>query len=342
MKKLREDEIRIAAEAARWQRLLESDDPATIAEFADWVKASPRHLREFMFMEALASAAGTIDPEKKIEIDLDCARREGSVITLARAPAGEQRGRTARWRIPAMIAAGFSALALGLTAWLTPHLLGGWQQYSTAVGEQRDVSLSDGSVVQLNVRSRLRVRFSETSRELQLMEGEALFKVAPDRARPFEVQAGETIIRAVGTAFNVHRTEAQMTVAVLEGKVQIESVTPEPAAPANYLASGETARVERRGAMVRKVRAPVAEAVAWRQRRLVFREETLAVIADEFNRYNKYPQITVVGEAARARRLGGTFDANDTDSLVQLAMRTGDLVAERRDGEIVISASVQP
>lgn len=365
MKKPREDDIRIATEAARWQRALESGDPAASAEFADWVKASPRHLREFMFMEALDAAARQIDPERTLPIAAELQEFDDNVIALpttAAAPTIADRSRVrcvGRW---VAATAATVILAVALVWWQAPGLLGGWERYSTDIGEQRAVELRDGSLLQLNTRSRALVRFNGSTRDVRLIAGEALFKVAHDAARPFRVHTGNAVVRAVGTQFNINRHTHDTTVTVLEGKVEISRVRP-PIALANdssamatstnageerdspiatpsngpsLLSAGEAARIDGPGSISVATVVDVTDSVAWRQRRLVFREEALQTIAEEFNRYNRSPQLIVEGEVLRSRRYGGTFDADDPESFVQFIARTGRVDLHRDSGRIVI------
>jgi transmembrane sensor len=95
--------------------------------------------------------------------------------------------------------------------------------FETGVGEQRFVKLIDGSTVELNSRSRVRIRYSDTERDVDLIEGQALFHVAHDAARPFIVHSGTTLVRAVGTQFDVYRKESGTTVTVVEGRVAVLS-----------------------------------------------------------------------------------------------------------------------
>ena len=115
-----------------------------------------------------------------------------------------------------------------------------------------------------------------------------------------------------------------------------ETPAPATAVPSPVLAAGQAARITRNGELSRDLKLDVSEAIAWRQRRLVFREETLATIAEEFNRYNRHPQIVIEGDIARNRRYGGTFDADDPESLVQFVVQKGDLTVERSASRILI------
>jgi transmembrane sensor len=104
-------------------------------------------------------------------------------------------------------------------------MLSGKQVYETAISQQRTVTLADGSAVQLNTHTRLEVQLSGKLRELHLLEGEALFTVAHDTTRPFEVHVGEAVVRAVGTQFNIRRDVRDTTVSVLEGAVHVSAIT---------------------------------------------------------------------------------------------------------------------
>lgn len=95
--------------------------------------------------------------------------------------------------------------------------------YETALGEHRTVVLDDGSRVDLNTATHLTVHLSRDRRAVALETGEVLFEVAPDPARPFVVTAGALRIRDIGTRFDVDRRPERVTVAVLEGRVQIDA-----------------------------------------------------------------------------------------------------------------------
>ena len=347
MRTPRTDDFRIATEAARWQRELERGDAKSRAEFADWIKASPRHVREFMFMEALDAAAKNLDASIPIERNLGLTDDDRKV-ELLRSPTDVDEPHAPRWKTATLRLATAASVALvAIAVWLIPANSDGWDGYATDTGERRTFDLDDGSVLQLNTQSRIRVRYTPAGREVRLLAGEALFKVAHDPSRPFRVRTDDAVIRAVGTQFNVNRRTGGTTIAVVEGKVEVAPKigmnshveTPSSQAPGEsrdqLLSAGEAARIEE-NVVVRTARITVAEATAWRQRRLVFNEETLAGIAEEFNRYNRVPQLIIEGEAARARRYGGTFDADDPEALIAFISRSGALDVTRRGERITV------
>ncbi len=93
--------------------------------------------------------------------------------------------------------------------------------YSTDIGERRSITLADGSTVDLNARSKLRIEFSSAERRVELLDGQALFQVAKDKQRPFIVHSGDATVRAVGTQFDVYRKDSGTTITVLEGRVAV-------------------------------------------------------------------------------------------------------------------------
>ena len=347
----RRDTLRVAEEAAEWLEELAVGGTEARVEFAAWLRRSPRHIEEFLLMKALDREAQQLDPERLLAVPPMRADLLGNVAALELDASPRRRGASVRaraassWRWGSM-AAGLLLMALGLL-WLAT-MPGSEKRIVTGIGEQRAIELDDGSIVQLNARSRLQVSFSSARRELHLMEGEALFKVARDASRPFLVRTPSAVIQAVGTQFNVYRRGGDTTVSVIEGTVRIEPVSAAGGAMrqaasaaaaqgAALFSAGEEARIVASGALSRAP-SDVAAATAWRQRRLIFKGNALAEIADEFNRYNRGVQIRIEGEALRARRYGGTFDADDPQSLVDFLRPQPGLQIREEGAEIRISA----
>lgn len=332
---------RIAEEAAHWLIELE-DGTADLSRFTSWLEASPRHVEELLLASALWNTIGTVDGDREIDVDALVVRARDNVQPLeGRLPTPREvpQRRTMRrgW-----LGAAVAALCLAGVFWA--NLSSRELQYATAVGEQRTFKLPDGSVVTLNTRSRIEVRFADTQRVVELVAGEALFDVEHDAERPFSVLAGGAVVRAIGTQFNVHRTASSTTVSVLQGVVQVSSLDASrsrgtgtgrtDAASGERLNAGEQAQVSPSGSLLR-VSAEIERVMAWRERRLVFRDQPLADVAQEFNRYND-TQLVVEGIATRARRMTGVFDADDPGALIAFLERDPVLSVNSREGSIVI------
>jgi transmembrane sensor len=229
---------------------------------------------------------------------------------------------TRRW----VLAASIAAITVTGAAVLWSSLLRG-TSYATAIGEQRSIALSDGSTVELNSRSRIRIRYTEQERTVELLEGQALFIVAPDAARPFTVASDTTRIRAVGTQFDVYKKRTGVIVTVVEGRVAIAGASSSAEPKPTLLSAGEQLTVT--PDTIRKADKPnIESATAWRQRQLIFKSASLIEVAEEFNRYNER-RLSVDDPTLYDFHISGVFSSTDPASLIRfLRTRSGVRVTE--------------
>lgn len=328
MKRIDRNDIPLGEEAARRLLLARTGSRKDQADLAAWLKESPRHIEELLCAAAVSRTLESLPAQCWPDISAQLAGTPDNVIALDE-PSTASRSHRPRWKARWWLSAAAAAL-LCIAGWWGLAQLQGRQSYSTAVGEQRTLTLDDGSLTYLNTRSEVRVHFTASAREIRLIDGEALFKVERDPARPFIVHTQDAVIRAIGTQFNVHRRATGTEVSVVEGIVDVsagEGVV--------RLEAGQQARAQA-GHARRLEGADVARSLTWQQRRLVFDLSPLAEVAAEFNRYNRSPRIRVEGLAAPAKRFSGVFDADDPRSLVKLLVTYGDLSVEWQGDEIVI------
>ncbi len=354
MKTYREEASRqlIGEQAAQWLCDLrgENGNDADRHALLTWLKQSPRHVEEFLLATSVWKAFDQADPpsDAAIEQAIAAAKASSDAETVVALTAGTAVRRPRRWprrwpwRWPwRWRRSGWAAAAVLIAACALAWWLPGGEEataYTTATGEQRAVRLADGSVLYLNTASRVEVHYSEHERRLDLLAGEALFVVAQQPKRPFRVAAGPATIEALGTQFNVRRHASNTRIFVLEGRIRVsadagEGFTDETKAqprgvqPEQTLAAGEEAQVDGDGQITTANNAESTVATAWRERRLVFRGDTLRDIAAEFNRYN-LRKIVVAGELAGSKRLAGTFNADDPAALVLFLGKYDDLSVE--------------
>lgn len=342
---------RAAREAAEWLRVM-SGNPAADerAAFMAWVHASPLHLRELLMGSMLdreLSAQGALD---SFDVDAIVARvkAEDNVVPLHEAPASrpaqDRRPRRRFTRARAALAAGLALFVAG-GSWLAWRSADQGTLYATTLGEQRVITLADGSVVTMAPSSRIEVALSPHARDIRLRAGEADFKVAHDKSRPFRVHAGASTIQAVGTQFRVNRLPSGTVVAVTEGVVKLTAghlaalddgidtwvrswqpaqiaaiqrpgIKVLPLERSRNLAAGETAHITNNGRELALSDLDRNEGDSALPKRLIFHDDTLADVAAEFNRYNAM-QIVVEGDAARMQRYSGVFDARDSASFLE-------------------------
>ncbi len=342
-----------AQQASKWLETLRAPTDQQRVEFVSWLKASPHNVREMLVMLELDAQCDDIDRVRTH----DLARliedvRSTTVVPLKGGLRGNrdrsERRIGSRWWAAA---AGLAALAL---YWLVaPPMTGGWKTYSTVIGEQRAFELADGSIVNLNTHSRIAVHFSSGAREIELLQGEALFRVRHDASRPFRVKTTDAVVQAVGTQFNVYARGDATLVSVVEGKVAITSVSDLPrfatgggsdgsggrtdGQSTHSLTENQKAQIGKNGEVMIQAVPDVSEAIAWRERRLVFRSDSLEHIVQEFNRYNRKQMRLEAGSDA-TRQYSGVFDADDPQAFLQVLAKDQTLEVRAIEPDYVITS----
>lgn len=195
------------------------------------------------------------------------------------------------------------ALAASITG------LFGWQYWraqhvETARGEIRRLPLADGSVAMINTESALSVAIERDIRRVSLDHGQAWFQVAKDRARPFVVDAGIALVRAVGTAFSVERRARGVEIAVTEGTVAVWAA--DASGAMTIIEAGQFARFHAGAAapVVGTAPAAISRALAWRSGEIALENETVSNAVGQFNRYNRQQLVIEDPQLARERLIG--------------------------------------
>jgi transmembrane sensor len=334
-------------------------------EFDRWLRKSPEHVSAYLEVAANWSEGPRLDTTKRWDAEAlisESKKDQDNVVPLGgssavlslqesvpppQATASTPPPRTTYRRRLTFYRQHRLALAASIAVLGTLGALGTWfalssHEYSTAVGEQRSIALADGSTVSMNSKSRIRVRYSKAERAVDLLEGQALFHVAKDKARPFFVKADGTRVRAVGTQFDVYERQAGTVVTVLEGEVAVSSPAKADAQPASpnsagqidatslptvLVSAGEQVTVTPKQAQ-KSTHANVTAATAWMQRQIVFESATLSEVAEEFNRYNER-QLIIEDPDLLTFHVSGVFSSTDPDSLIHfLRERPGVKVTE--------------
>jgi len=252
-------------------------------------------------------------------------------------------------------AAAIAVVTVGVLGWIAFDLWLNPSHIRTAIGEQRSVTLADGSLVDVNTRSEIRIDLNGLERRVRLLHGEARFKVAKDPARPFVVITPQATVRALGTVFNVQSQSERTAVAVLEGSVEVQQTvqpsavsstniravaphayrsgarhpisTPDSGTDRLELKAGQEAAVTSLGEIIPDAGPPIERVAAWPQRRLVFHAEPLTDVVVEFNRYHDRP-IRIEDSSLAALRISGSFDSGDPHSLIQYLEQFEDVRVE--------------
>ena len=311
----------IDRQAAEWAARRDCSPlaPEEEVEFDSWLAADRRHLGAYAKAETVlallerGSAAGP-DALRPAAKDMAWSRR--------------------RALLTGSIAASLAVVAVGAgVAWR----YFAEESYATSIGETRVVPLEDGSVITLNTNSKVLVHYTKDRRDIRLAQGEALFDVAKNKARPFVVVAGDTQIRAVGTSFTVKMLPLQpVQVLVQEGVVEVkrpDAVAATPVrAPANTLVR---AAPDAPIAAEMVTPAQLTRDLAWRVGRIAFDNKTLKDAADEFSRYSDTH--IQIDPAIADRTITGLFVSNDPVGFARAAALSLNLKANVSEGVIRIA-----
>ncbi|KGD96781.1 iron dicitrate transport regulator FecR [Achromobacter sp. RTa] len=280
--------------ARRFARMHSGEwDAASQAEHDAWLAADPRHAAEYRMLESIWQAAGAV-PEERLR-------------ALAEEPC-----RTARPARRQAVGLGLCVLAaaIGAGLWLRADPA---VEYRTAAGERRSLTLPDGSTAELNSRSRIEVRFDGARRLVLLQEGEALFSVQKDSARPFVVDAGLGSASVTGTRFDVRRDADQVRIVVESGSVEVAGARDQATVP---VTAGNAVRIDASG-HAGQVRAyPAASALAWRKGQIVFTDTDLASAVREVSRYRQDAITLAPRQGLETLRLTSVFQTTDTDAFL--------------------------
>jgi transmembrane sensor len=205
------------------------------------------------------------------------------------------------------------------------------QVMSTAVGQQRHLTLADGSRLTLNTNTLLAVKLTSRRRDVYLRRGEAHFDVVHDASRPFFVHVADTVIRDVGTQFEVRlKSDRDIDVLVDEGQVEVRGSGP-AAAPAaadsgahgdsagwvKALSAGEQLLIAGPHLQVMSVSPrQIADDLAWREGALVFQGEPLSQALAEVGRYTR-TRIVLTGPKVASLHISGRFRTDDVPGFFQ-------------------------
>ena len=318
---------------ARRERSLNSEEAA---QFEAWLALGPAHRAAYARWHGDWQRLDTL-PAAGIE---QLRRQLAADQAAASAPvSAARRG----WLAALGPQAALATLALcasggGYLAW--QH----WQQqpvytasFASERGQQQAVTLPDGSMLRLDTATRIAVTLYRQRREVRLLEGQAVFQVHGDAARPFDVLAGAVRITVVGTRFSVRHTPGtgsvdDVRVEVEEGRVRVARASTAGGAPFVTLGAGQRIAADRAGRLGEVQRVTQNGIAPWREGRVNFDDTPLAEVLAEFARY-RYTGLVVRDARVAQLRVSGSFDPLRLDNFLRVLPRVLP-VQLRREGDI--------
>ncbi len=218
--------------------------------------------------------------------------------------------------------------------------------YLTAIGEQRTVTLQDGSRTQLNTDTVINVDFDDQYRRVHLVRGEALFEIAPKASWPFLVYAGNNVIHVISTAFVVKMVEDQVEVTIKEGRVELKSFHGDTRNEhdknmslfSTVVNTSQTAIIDRRKHVLKhNTKEEIERKLAWREGLIIFSGEPLNRVVEEMSRYIPV-KFVITDPELNGVRIGGIFRIGDTAAMLDI-LETGFDVNINRSGNNLVYLS---
>lgn len=264
-------------------------------------------------------------------------------------PAGETIVTPFKPRLPIKqimaIAATMALAIVSLAAWFNQP-----DVYSTAIGEQKTIQLSDGTNIELNTGSEIKVAYNKKRRLVVLESGEAMFGVSHDIDRPFLVQVGDKLVRAVGTSFIIRKTKDDaVQVTLLSGIVDVEDITSGTTQPIT-LAPGERYSYTEDAANNTSVSSATAgelqqlaidrpelqKLTAWRRGLVILDGLTVSEAVQEMNRYANGKKILLNSPELESKALKGVAHINNVEGFAQAIAEAYGLRVVESDTSIVL------
>ena len=341
---------RAAEEAAGWLVMLRADElnAAQRQEYVDWLRESPLHIAEMLRVTQVHDALGQFREWSTISGNADAAAT--NVVPFSPSTVFPNAPPLSRFRRIHVGVAVAASVLLAVTAGILVVRHPGQSTIRTAAGERSEVSLADGSVVEVAPSTVLHVQLADQERHVVIDRGQAFFHVHKDASRPFIVEASAARVRAVGTAFNVDHTGDGVLVTVTEGRVAVSAnahpqvvvsvCQPVDEAPVTVNA-GQQLSVRADGAISAVRQVDGDSAIVWTTGQLEFENQTLGEVARRFNAFN-HVQFEVRDPALSERRITGSFRLVDTESFAGFVQATIPGVAVHHEGNRIVITTESP
>ena len=312
------DELR-GERAAAWVVRLEADGlgDAEATTFDAWLSASPENAAAFDAAMAVSHGYAA-----------NCGQ-------IARALSQRAVARPVMDRRYFVGGAGIAAAAMVALA-VAPEVFSpvATTTYATAKGEQRSVTLADGSRVDLNAGTSLSVTLTRSKRSVSLDHGQAVFDVTHDADRPFTVAAGDRMVRVVGTQFDVRRRNGKVSVTVARGSIEVRPHEG-GVGRAYRLRPGQRFDHSEGGSLAQVVAAEPAEVLAWRTGRLVYRQQSLAEVVADLNQQWEIP-IRIEDPTLGATPVSGVLILDNQDAVIRRLALLAPIRAVRSDAGLIL------
>lgn len=342
--------MRIVSQEAAYWLIRWTDDGAAMPledrlEFVRWIKQSPENIREFlhaMKMDSTFSRRKLSDQSTKVDTTVVHADFGSGTFLYDYQPCRSVSDKVPRKRKPVALRTWFStAAALLMAVALIFVLASGTPQsdgvIEVAAGRLQQTTIEDGSILQMDARTRLKVDMKPEQRIIHLYSGQAVFEVVSNRKRPFTVRTHLADVTAVGTKFGVRVDETGVTATVLEGIVEVSPHDREDGDVVR-LHRGEKLHIPKvriqQFSELQKFQVNAQRELEWTSGWITLRQAEIGGIAKEFNRRHK-PQVRIEDPLIAARKIDYARLKVTSVEDFELLMKSQLGIAVTNDGSVI-------
>ncbi|MGB1403868.1 MAG: FecR family protein [Porticoccaceae bacterium] len=276
----------INKQAAEWFTLVQSAQMSATQrqELHDWLLEHPDHKQAYRQIELVWQSLGELsDTAEGSALRRSVEPLSARLMSYIATPVAMIKSLVAAPKYAAAFTAVCVAVGVLLLSEPTAPII---THYSTEAGELRTITLADSSEITLSAKSQISTRISDTERSVDLVSGEAFFDIAKDRQKPFFVTVNNVSVEVVGTQFNVQKVRDAVSVAVVEGVVNVFAEDGLMAAiPDAVLTAGQKVVKASGQAFDAVINVPNSDLGAWRMGRLIYTDIALADIVADAGRY---------------------------------------------------------
>lgn len=322
-------------QALAWVARLRSDKvgEADMSAFADWLTQSNSHQAAWEQALDIWETAGVVShmPVDDLLSATDTQQQKRWAPSLNRL-LGKWFG--GLWRLLATVSASVAILAVVFVT-----LQDNSQIYYSELGDYQQITLQDGSLIELNTDSAISVSLSDSRREIELIKGEAFFTVASDKQWPFVVTLGGASVQALGTAFNIYRqSEKRAMVTVTEGVVRVAELNGSAVAAADtkMLLANQAVAFDETTGFTEVPDSNVPQVIAWREGQIMFDRASVKEAVVILNRYLEH-KIMLADNTASSHRISGIFSSREKAETLRAVAHAFDLELSRQSDNWLLS-----
>lgn len=212
------------------------------------------------------------------------------------------------------------------------------KHYQTYVSKKVNIHLPDDSLIDLDAKSNIDIKYYQKKRFVNFSSGKAVFSVHKNKQRPFFIKAGNTQIEVIGTKFEVIKIEDKNTINVIEGIVRISYILNHKIKHLIVLEKGQSFSLDNKGKNLKLKKVNIVDIAKWKDDLIRFDKTTLKEAFKEFARYTD-KKILLKDYRVSNFKISGIFSIKDLNKFINSLSEIYDLNIIKKQNEIILSST---